>query len=185
MKVVQRLVLIGANIQATDSKGKMAKNITENQKIVFLLEKYEKLQKIASQLKDESSDSELEEEEQEQWLDQSEPVILETKSASLKPQIKQKMQEKKRKQSSYFIEEIDEENLMDELESGDTGSILEQAQKFCTDFQSVEIVPRTEGLLILKKGNGLLVKSSLRYFQLLSTQGVLVKYREKENCTEL
>ena len=126
MKVVQRLVLIGANIQATDSKGKMANNITENQKIVFLLEKYEKLQKIASQLKDESSDSELEE-EQEQWLDQPEPVILETKSASLKPQIKQKMQEKKRKQSSYFIEEIDEENLMDELESGDTGSILEQA----------------------------------------------------------
>ena len=40
---------------------------------------------------------------------------------------KQKMQEKKRKQSSYFIEEIDEENLMDELESGDTGIILEQA----------------------------------------------------------
>ena len=54
-------------------------------------------------------------------------MILETKSASLKPQIKQKLQEKKRKQSSYFIEEIDEENLMDELESGDTGSILEQA----------------------------------------------------------
>ena len=74
------------------------------------------------------------------------------------------MQEKKKKQSSYFIEEIDEENLMDELESGDTGNILEQAQKFCTDFQQVEIVPHTEGLLILKKGNGLLVKSSLRYF---------------------
>ena len=106
----------------------MAKNSTENQKIVFLLEKYEKMQKIVNQLKEESSESEAEEEVE--WLDQSEPVSLqENKSASLKPIIKQKMQEKKHKkqQSSYFIEEIDEENLMEDLESGDTGTILEQA----------------------------------------------------------
>lgn len=85
----------------------------------------------------------------------------------------------------YFIEEIDEENLMEELESGDTGSILEHAQKYCTDFQNLEIIPSTEGQLILKKGNGIMVKSALRYFQILSTQGVLIKYYHVDSCLEL
>jgi ankyrin repeat protein len=40
LKIVQKLVLIGANIEAVDSKGKIAKNLTDNQKIVFLIEKY-------------------------------------------------------------------------------------------------------------------------------------------------
>jgi hypothetical protein len=44
------------------------------------------------------------------------------------------MQEKQNKKQSFFIEEIDEENLMDDLESGDTGTILEQAQRFVDDF---------------------------------------------------
>ena len=55
---------------------------------------YEKMQKIVNQLKEESSESEADEECE--WLDQSESVtLLENKSASLKPIIKQKLQEKK------------------------------------------------------------------------------------------
>jgi hypothetical protein len=53
---------------------------------------------------------------------------------------------------------------MEELETGSTGTILENAQKFCTEFTSLEITPSTEGQLILKKGNGMMVKTAHRYF---------------------
>ena len=43
IKVVQKLILSGVDISLRDHNQKLAKECTENHKIVFLLEKYEKL----------------------------------------------------------------------------------------------------------------------------------------------
>jgi hypothetical protein len=47
------------------------------------------------------------------------------------------------------------------------------------------MIPAIEGQLIIRKGKGLMVSSKMRYFQVLSTHGVIVKFQSKEQLTEL
>lgn len=53
LKVVQKLVLSGADFMKWDPvMSKMAKDLSKNQKIVFLLEKYERMYKVAADRKE-------------------------------------------------------------------------------------------------------------------------------------
>ena len=53
LKIVQKLVLSGADILKRDPiKDKVAKDLSKNQKIVYLLEKYEKLHRLAAERKE-------------------------------------------------------------------------------------------------------------------------------------
>lgn len=53
LKIVQKLLINGADITKKSAKGKLAKDMTDNQRIVFLIEKYEKLKALGEQDSDE------------------------------------------------------------------------------------------------------------------------------------
>ena len=87
IKIVQKLVLSGADITAKDAKTqKLPKEFTENQKIIYLLEKYVKMQEMIKKRNEEKkeagekSDSSGDESQmtssvymvQDEWLDKNE-----------------------------------------------------------------------------------------------------------------
>lgn len=66
------------------------------------------------------------------------------------------------------IDEDDEEYyneiFMDELESGDTGSILDEAVELHFRYNEFKLLSSIQGELIFRKGSGLMAKSQRRYF---------------------
>ena len=79
------------------------------------------------------------------------------------------------------------EIFIDELQSGDAGSVLEQAAAFCQDFEQskVELSSITQGYLLCRRGHGMMSKVSKRYFQIISNQGVLVKFDSPVHCSQV
>ena len=53
-----------------------------------------------------------------------------------------------------------DELFLEDLESGSTGSILDQAETFIKDFsnQKIKMTPLIEGYLIYRKGSGMLAQ---------------------------
>ena len=47
------------------------------------------------------------------------------------------------------------------------------------------MLPAVKGTIFIRKGKGLMASSKLRYFQILSTHGVLVKFQNEQQLTEL
>ena len=104
----------------------------------------------------------------------------------LKPRHSDKFSEILVKDIESIDEEMDEEDaeyyseiFIDELENGDTGSILEEAEEYQNHFESnkIELKPGIHGKLIFKRKLGLMSKTSLRYFLLLPSHGLLIKFR--------
>lgn len=60
---------------------------------------------------------------------------------------------------------------MGELESGDTGNIIEQAEQFVREFEDslVEMTPAVSGTVLTKRHSALLNKLNSRHLLLLST----------------
>lgn len=72
---------------------------------------------------------------------------------------------------------------MDELENGDTGSLLETAQKFVDDFQESKIdfeCPNVHGYMFCKSAKSTFASRKLRYFLLQVNTGVLVKMKDMD-----
>ena len=78
------------------------------------------------------------------------------------------------------IDEDDEEYyseiFIDDLESGDAGSILDEAIDLHKRYKELKFMPSSEGYVLYRKGTGLMTKSSKKFLQLIQTQGVLIKY---------
>ena len=55
---------------------------------------------------------------------------------------------------------------MDELESGDTGSILDLANQLQQDFEKckIELISAIQGFVLKRRGHGMMKKLSKRYF---------------------
>ena len=76
---------------------------------------------------------------------------------------------------------------MDDLESGETGALLDEAVELIKAFvdKKVKLYPIVEGYFIFRRGHGLLSKKSKRYFQLIANQGVLIKFLDLDHCLEI
>ena len=58
LKIVQQLLINGADINIKSIKGKLAKDNTDNQRVIFLIEKYEKMRAMDNELEESSGESE-------------------------------------------------------------------------------------------------------------------------------
>ena len=66
------------------------------------------------------------------------------------------------------IDEDDEEYyseiFIDDLETGDTGSILDEAVELHNRYQEMKLIPSVQGEIIFRKGSGIMSKSTRRFF---------------------
>lgn len=149
LKIVQQLLINGADIFLKSLKnGKLAKDSTDNQRIVFLIEKYEKLRAL-EQEGDESAGSSEEEAEDDGNTQNS------SEGAALINMLKRSSSLSQLGTSSSGLGQIDEdehenydENILEHLEKH-AGSALDQAQQYLEDFQKsrVEVLPVIQGNL--------------------------------------
>lgn len=61
----------------------------------------------------------------------------------------------------------DDEDLIDELEEGDTGALLDEAQQLHSQFTQVDLLPIVQGYALYKKCRGLITLTRKRFFQLI------------------
>jgi len=180
LKIVQQLLINGADISAKSLKnGKLAKDSTDNQRIVFLIEKYEKLRALEQEGEDSagSSGEEAEEEVNAQGAAAGTALLNMLKRQSSQSQLGS---------SSTGLGQIDEEdqecydeNVLEHLEQH-AGSALDQAQQYLDDFQKsrIEVLPVIQGSLFAQ--GSLNKKQLLRYFRLQADQGILTKFESEQ-----
>jgi hypothetical protein len=185
LKIVQKLVFAGADTMIRHPQtGLLARESTNNQRIIFLLEKYEKHQLVQAEKKKNrkgpvefenstnrseqiSDELQISQEQEEFWLDQSDAEAARVKgvstqvhstkgsflissiklrsnvsNASLKPIIEERKLQKRISTSNVLAgsklemvgecsdeedQEYYQELFMDELETGETGDVLDEA----------------------------------------------------------
>lgn len=140
LKIVQQLLINGADIFLKSLKnGKLAKDCTDNQRIVFLIEKYEKLRAL-EQEGEESADS-SEDDAGFVKIDDDGTTRSSSDGAALMNMLQRSSSRNQLGSSSSGLGQIDEEeqencddNILEHLEKH-AGSALDQAQQFLDDFQ--------------------------------------------------
>jgi len=155
IKVVQQLLLNNADFMARSPKGKLAKEMTKNQRIVYLIEKYEK--RFASRTGSFHSTAE----------DESKQVERRPSQSLTKPGLLV------REEDIIYEEE-------EELER-QAGGVLDQAEEFIKDFthSRIELVPTVKGYLLAQ--GQLFKKQKQLYFVLLPCKGELMKFEKQDH----
>ena len=133
VKIVQQLLLNNADYTVKNSKGKVPKEVTKNQRIIYLIEKYEKKMIKTATGSFQSSKSNEEEKESGVRLSLSGQGSAQHKY-------------------SPSISSIREEDIIYEEEEieNQAGGVLDQAEEFIKDFTDsrIELVPTVKGHLL-------------------------------------
>lgn len=77
--------------------------------------------------------------------------------------------------------------MVDELETGQTGSVLDEALGLHRQFTEGKVVllPMVHGYAIYRRGHGLMSKMAKRYFKIIPNQGVLLKLKDQDHSSGL
>ena len=198
LKIIQQLLINGADLQMRCTKnGKLAKDYSANQRVVYLIEKYEKLRALETQSQTDNEESSSEEEQEEEPLPTSAtPTKLLNKLNSLRSQFSFKATDKKppleNLNLSSSLQQITEEEdhdyydeeMLDDIEKH-AGTALDQAQIYIDDFQKsrIELLASVHGYLFAQ---GSLSKTQYkRYFKLRADCGVLIKFESQKSFESL
>ncbi len=161
VKIVQQLLLNNSDFTIRNEKSKLPKEITKNQRIIYLIEKYEKKQVKSSSNSFVSTNSQEEEKFEQSQMQQD-------KRINLAAQGKMPVLDS--------IAEEDEESIEKQA-----GSVLDQAEEYIQDFQTsrIELVSTIKGYLLAQ--GSLKKKQKLWYFVLRPCQGQLLKFEKKDH----
>ncbi|CDW79366.1 protein kinase domain containing protein [Stylonychia lemnae] len=167
VKIVQQLLLNNADLSIKNNKFKTAKEVTNNQRIIYLIEKYEKRNKTNN-----SSFLSTQSEEEKESSDKKQMPFQSANQSSIK---------------APLMDCITEEDIMYEEEEieNQAGGVLDQAEEFIQDFSCsrIELVPTIRGSL-LAQGN-LKKKQKQLYFVLKPSKGQLLKFEKKDHYDKL
>ena len=137
LKIVQQLLINGADINIKSLKGKLAKDNTDNQRVIFLIEKYEKMRAMDNELEESSGESEGIEPNQ---------IVQTSLIGGFISNLTSKLTEKKQSNLQQIEEEdiidFNDDNMIYHIEKH-AGSALDKAEQYIEDFQKskVEIIP--------------------------------------------
>ncbi len=151
IKIVQQLLINGADISVKSPKnGKLPKDISDNARIAFLIEKYEQMKALEA---DDSSRSSGDEEEAPQTTSKLNSLFSSIKQGVIKSARKESQQNLLVQSKFSFVGEeqpnFHDETYLDHLDEH-AGSALDKAQQFLDDFKKgrIEIQPIVVGSLL-------------------------------------
>eukprot|EP00347_Sterkiella_histriomuscorum_P006016 403354389 len=171
VKIVQQLLLNNADFTLKNMKGKSVKDVTNNQRIIYLIEKYEK-RVMTTNSSFLSTNSQEEEKDGGTQIEKNKNTHSQISGQSCR---------------IPALGSITEEDIIYEEEEieNQAGGVLDQAEEFIKDFTNsrIELVPTVKGSMLAQ--GSLKKQQKMLYFVLRPCKGDLLKFEKKEHFDKI